>query len=83
MRALSRTFRSVDPIFSRLHRIVAVDADAQRRPLTEALRSHAGFLLVGEGSSLVDAIALTVVERPRVVVIGDQADQFNPLRASS
>lgn len=77
VREASRVRLGLGPISSDLLRIVAIDCDADRGRLTNAVRRHGDFLLVGEGGSYVDAVALSVVERPRLVVIGDKADLFD------
>ena len=80
VRQASRAHPGLDPIASDLLKIVAVDAERDRGRLTNALRRHGDFLLVGEGDSYVDAVALTVVERPRLVVIGDRTEMFDHRR---
>ena len=69
--------QGLDPTSPALLRLVAVDGDdVQRERLTSAVRRNGDLMVVGEGDSFVDALALTVLERPRVVLIGDQTDQF-------
>lgn len=70
----------IEPVISYGLRVVAVDESGDRERLTSALRRHGDFVLVGEGESFVDAVALTVVERPRVVVIGDRTERFDHRR---
>lgn len=80
VRKASRADFGLDPIASDLLKVVAVDEERDRGRLTNALRRHGDFLLVGEGDSYVDAVALTVVERPRLVVIGDRTEMFDHRR---
>lgn len=77
VREASRVHLGADPVLSNVIRVVAVDSESDRAHLTGALRRHGDFLLVGEGSSYVDAVALSVVERPRVLVIGDRTESFD------
>lgn len=50
VREASRVRHEVDPVFSDLLKVVAVDEAGDRERLTSALRRHGDFLLVGEGT---------------------------------
>ena len=68
---------SVDPAKFALRTVVTVESDVLvRDELAEALESRGGFYLVGQADTAVEAIAITVVERPGLVVVGEKVPDF-------